>query len=81
MATVKKGLANKWLVLALLLAALGAVLTVTLLPARGAGCYHQVRWPHGEDAEIAYFTVWMDPDLVGRLPGLTAVDGPRWLML
>ncbi len=59
MDTIYKGLVNKWMVLALFLAALGAVLTVTLLPA-GAQVA-TIKFPENSEAAVADFTA-VDPE-------------------
>ncbi len=59
MVTTFKGLANKWVVLALLLASLGAVLAVTLLPAGAQTA--TIKFAENSEEAVADFTA-VDPE-------------------
>ena len=60
MVTTFKGLANKWIVLALLLASLGAVLAIMLLPA-GAQSTTEIEYAENGTDPVANFTA-VDPE-------------------
>ena len=70
MVTTFKGLANKWVVLALLLASLGAVLAITLLPAGAQN--GAIEYAEDRTDAVANFTA-VDPE--GQQVTWNALDG------